>query len=129
MRVKNSVKNMVFGIGSQIMSTCFAFITRTVFIYILGVEYLGIEGLFANILSMLSLANLGIESAIIFSLYKPLNDKNEEEIKNNKSWEKTIKSILNANKENVLLEFTATCELKNKAVLEKYKDKIIFNYY
>ena len=77
MRVKNSVKNMVFGIGSQIMSTCFAFITRTVFIYILGVEYLGIEGLFANILSMLSLANLGIESAIIFSLYKPLNDKNE----------------------------------------------------
>ena len=57
------------------------------------------------------------------------NNKNEEEIKNNKSWEKTIKSILNANKENVLLEFTATCELKNKAVLEKYKDKIIFNYY
>lgn len=57
------------------------------------------------------------------------NNSTEEEIKNNKSWEKTIKSILNANKENVLLEFTATCELKNKAVLEKYKDKIIFNYY
>lgn len=56
------------------------------------------------------------------------NNSNEE-AKNNKSWEKTIKSILNVNKENVLLEFTATCELKNKAVLEKYKDKIIFNYY
>lgn len=57
------------------------------------------------------------------------NNLNEEEIKNNKSWEKTIKSILSANKKNVLLEFTATCELKNKAILEKYKDKIIFNYY
>lgn len=81
MRTMNSIKNIVFGVGSQLTSTIIAFFTRTILIYILGIEYLGIEGLFTNILSMLSLANLGIESAIIFSLYKPLNEKNEVEIK------------------------------------------------
>lgn len=81
MRTQNSIKNMVFGIGSQLSSTIIAFITRTVFIHMLGLEYLGIEGLFTNILSILSLANLGMDSAIIFSLYKPLNEKNEVEIK------------------------------------------------
>lgn len=81
MRTKNSIKNILFGIGSQLTSTIIAFITRTVFIYNLGVTYLGIEGLFTNILSILSLANLGIESAIIFSLYKPLEEDNKREIK------------------------------------------------
>lgn len=81
MRTKNSIKNIIFGIGSQVTSTLVAFITRTVFINFLGAEYLGVEGLFSNILSMLSLANLGMESAIIFSLYKPLEEKNESEIK------------------------------------------------
>lgn len=81
MRVKNSIKNMFFGISSQLLSIIMAFITRTIFIYVLGSDYLGIEGLFSNILSMLSLANLGLESAIIFSLYKPLSENNEIEIK------------------------------------------------
>lgn len=81
MRIKNSIKNMTFGIASQILSVMMAFFTRTVFIYVLGAKYLGIEGLFTNILSILSLTNLGMESAIIFSLYKPLKEKNEVEIK------------------------------------------------
>lgn len=81
MRVKNSINNIIFGIGSQLTSSIVAFITRTVFIYTLGITYLGIEGLFTNVLSILSLANLGIESAIIFSLYEPLSKKNEVETK------------------------------------------------
>ena len=81
MRVKNSINNIIFGIGSQLTSSIVAFITRTIFIYTLGITYLGIEGLFTNVLSILSLANLGIESAIIFSLYEPLSKKNEVEIK------------------------------------------------
>lgn len=81
MRTKSSMKNMAFGIGSQLISILIAFFTRTIFIYILGIEYIGIDGLFANILAILSLANLGFDSAIIFSLYKPLNNNNNVEIK------------------------------------------------
>lgn len=81
MRSINSIRNMLFGFLSQITSSVLAFITRTVFIYVLGVEYLGVQGLFTNILSMLSLANLGFGSAIIYSLYKPLKEKNCVEIK------------------------------------------------
>jgi O-antigen/teichoic acid export membrane protein len=48
------------------------FITRTIFIQYLAVEYLGVNSLFTNILSMLSLAELGIGSAFIYELFKPL---------------------------------------------------------
>lgn len=72
MRTLNSLKNIVSGIGGQIISVLLKFISRTVFIYVLGKEYLGIEGLFTNILGILSIAELGIGTAIVYSLYKPL---------------------------------------------------------
>ncbi len=81
MRTINSIKNISFGLISQLTSTLIAFVTRTIFIYILGVEYLGIQGLFTNILSILSLANLGFGTAIVYSLYKPISEKNTKEIK------------------------------------------------
>ena len=73
----NSIKNIVFGIGGQIISTLLSFANRTIFIKILGITYLGVNGLFSNILSILSLAELGISNAIIYSMYKPIaeNDK------------------------------------------------------
>lgn len=71
-RVSNSLRNMVFGLGSQMLSILMGFCTRWVFILLLGKEYLGVSGLFSNILSLLALANLGFDSAIIYSLYKPL---------------------------------------------------------
>ena len=81
MRIINSIKNITFGIGSQITSTFLAFITRSIFIHSLGVEYIAINGLFSNILSILSLANLGFGSAIVFSLYRPIKEDNLVEIK------------------------------------------------
>lgn len=72
MRIQNSLKNMFFGLSGQIISTVMGFIVRTVFVYTLGVEYLGVDGLFTSILTMLSLANLGFDTAMIYSLYKPL---------------------------------------------------------
>ncbi|MBC7525781.1 MAG: oligosaccharide flippase family protein [Flavobacterium sp.] len=79
-RTFNSVKNISFGLISQVIQMVLGFITRTIFIKYLAVEYLGVNSLFTNIISMLSLAELGIGSAIIYSLYKPLAEKNEYEI-------------------------------------------------
>lgn len=52
--------------------------------------------------------------------------KREEELRN--TWEHTVMSILNSNEENVLLEYTATIDIENRAIFEKYKDKVIFRY-
>ncbi len=54
--------------------------------------------------------------------------ESQEEIENNRHWEYTVNRIFSANADNVLLEFTATCDLKNKDILAKYENKIIFDY-
>lgn len=76
-RIKNSVRNISYRLVSQIASIGLKFISRTLFIYILGVEYLGISGLFSEILQMLSLADLGFGTAMVFSMYKPLAEHDE----------------------------------------------------
>lgn len=80
-RTANIAKNASFGLLSQMVSIVLSFISRTVFIYVLGVQYLGINGLFTNILMLLSFAELGIGNAIIYSMYKPLATNDEEKIK------------------------------------------------
>lgn len=79
-RVKNSVFNLSFSILGQIANIIAKFLVRTVFVYILGNEYLGLNGLFTNILSILSLSELGVGTAIVFSLYKPIAENDEEQI-------------------------------------------------
>ena len=76
-RKENSIRNIMYGIGGQLLSNFLSFINRTVFINTIGVTYLGISGLFTNIFSFLSFAELGIGSAIAYSLYEPLA-KNDE---------------------------------------------------
>lgn len=80
-RSKNSELNMVFGMASQILYVGLSFISRTIFIKTLGTNYLGLNGLFTNILSVLSLADLGIGSAIMFSLYIPIAKNDNQKIK------------------------------------------------
>ena len=77
MRTKNSILNISTNIVITFIKTVMTFVVRTIFIKILGQTYLGVNGLLTNVLSMLSLAELGIGTAINFSLYKPLaeNDK------------------------------------------------------
>ena len=65
----------------MLVSLVLQFISRTVFIYYLGEGYLGINGLFSNILGVLSFAELGIGTAINFSLYKPVAEKDIKKIK------------------------------------------------
>lgn len=83
MRKKRSLYNMVASIGSYSLSLIFSFITQAVFISILGVEYLGINGLFTNIITMLSLTELGLGTTIIYKLYKPIAQNDKEKVK---SW-------------------------------------------
>lgn len=80
-RTKNSIKNIQTGMIMEIINKIMIFIVRTVFIKTLNVEYLGVNGLFSNILTILSFAELGIGTAIIFSMYKPVADNNITKIK------------------------------------------------
>lgn len=77
-RTDNVITNTKVVIICQITSIVLGFVCRTVFSYLLGTEYLGINGLFSNILSILSFTELGIGSAMEFRLYKPLIQKNHD---------------------------------------------------
>ena len=81
MRTLNSAKNTIVSIIMSIITILIGLITQKIFIKILGTEYLGINGLFNNILSMLAIAELGIGSAIVYSLYEPIAKKDKEKIK------------------------------------------------
>lgn len=85
MRKKNSLKNMITSLIANMITIIIGFIAQVVFIKTLGAEYLGINGLFTNIISMLGIVELGIGSAIIYNLYQPIEKKDKE----------TIKSLMN----------------------------------
>lgn len=81
MRLENSVKNIKYNIISQVICLVVQFVSRTFFIKILGNEYLGITGIFNSILTLLSLADMGILTVVVYSMYEPLADKNENKLK------------------------------------------------
>ena len=78
-RVKKTVYNSFSNLFISLTLTVISFISRSIFINVLGEQMLGVEGLFTNILTLLSLAELGFSSAISFCLYSPLanNDKRQ----------------------------------------------------
>jgi O-antigen/teichoic acid export membrane protein len=57
-----------------------AFVARTVLIHILGVEFAGLDGLFSSVLTMLNMAELGFGSAVVYKLYKPIAEGNDETV-------------------------------------------------
>lgn len=77
-RTKNATKNIIFGTILKIYQIIVPFLIRTAMIYLLGVEYLGLNSLFTSILQVLNLVELGVGSAMVFSMYKPIakDDKN-----------------------------------------------------
>lgn len=79
------MKNILVGLTGSIITTILSFISRTIFINVLGSTLLGLNGLLSNVLFMLSLAELGIGNAIGFSLYKPLAENDVG----------TVKSLMN----------------------------------
>ncbi len=80
-RTKLAIKNAKIGVFTQIANVVLAFIARTIFIQLLNEDYLGVNSLFSNILTVLSFAELGIGNAIVFSLYKPLAENDNDRIR------------------------------------------------
>ena len=79
-RTEYSILNIITGLGGYALNTIIGLVCRMVFTRTLSAEYLGVGGLFTNILSVLSLAELGIGSAIVYALYKPLATGDKEKI-------------------------------------------------
>ncbi len=75
------IKNTSVTLLMQVVKNLLGFVSRTIFVKVLGSEYLGVNSLFTEILTMLSFAELGIGNAMVFSLYKPLAEKDENKIK------------------------------------------------
>lgn len=71
-RTKNAKRNGIWGMISRLVGLLLPFISRTVIIKFLGSEYLGLNGLFTSILTVLNLTELGVGSAIVYSMYKPI---------------------------------------------------------
>lgn len=89
-RTKNSAVNLIINISYQALILIITFITRRIFIKSLGIDYLGISGLFSNILELFALAELGIGSAISYSMYKYLAQKNTTKLQELNTYYKTL---------------------------------------
>lgn len=74
-RTKNATRNIVWGIAYKVSTLFLPFVVRTVMIYSLGSEYLGLSSLFTSVLNVLSLAELGVGSAMVYAMYKPIAEK------------------------------------------------------
>lgn len=77
-RTKNASRNIMVGIILKIYQIIVPFAMRTAMIYLLGIEYLGLNSLFTSILQVLNLAELGVGSAMIFSMYKPIAEEDDK---------------------------------------------------
>jgi O-antigen/teichoic acid export membrane protein len=79
-RTWKAVQNIIWNYGNQLLMLVLSFGSRTVFIWIFGVEYLGLNGIFSDILGVLSLTDLGLNSAMVYSFYEPLAKRDERKL-------------------------------------------------
>lgn len=79
-RINNVIRNTGFGVLHKLMQTVIPFLMRTVLIYCLGIEYVGLNSLFTSVLQVLNFAELGISSAMNYAMYKPVAEKDEKKI-------------------------------------------------
>ncbi len=93
-RTDNFVKNTTIGIIMQFFSLILSFVSRTIFIKLLTNDYLSINGLFSNILSTLSVIELGFGTALIYFMYKPVATNDEKQINKILKYYKKIYSII-----------------------------------
>lgn len=93
-RIKNTVRNINAGLINQIITIILPFINRTAILWTLGAEFTGLASLFSSILNVLNIAELGFNTAVVYSLYKPMAEHNEKKICEIVSLLKKIYSII-----------------------------------
>ena len=79
-RTKNSTRNIMFSATAYLIQIVLGFLVRRYFIYYFNEEFLGLNSLFSNILTVLSLAEMGIGGAIVFAMYKPMAEKDSAKV-------------------------------------------------
>ena len=79
-RTKNASRNIVFGVLLKVYQIIVPFIMRTAMIYCMGIQYVGLNSLFTSILRVLNLAELGVGSAMVYSMYKPIAEDDTRSI-------------------------------------------------
>lgn len=89
-RSRNASRNIVFAFANKIIAILLPFISRTIMLYLLGEEYVGVGSLFTSILSFLNLTELGVGAAIVYSMYQPIEENNREKICAYLSYYRTI---------------------------------------
>ena len=89
-RTSNSIKTSFWGTIKSSLDIILGFVYRTIFIKTLGAEYLGLNGLFTNILQVLSLAELGITTAIVYRFYEPISNNNVSRVGKLMNYLKTV---------------------------------------
>lgn len=80
-RTHRTKSGLIWGLVNKAISLVLPFLSRTIIIYELGVQYVGLGSLFHSILTVLSLAELGIGSAIVYSMYEPLAKGDDKKVK------------------------------------------------
>ena len=93
-RSSNAIKNIIVALLCQVVTFVFSFATRTIFIKLLGDEYNGLTSFFQNVVAMLSFTELGVGTAIIYALYKPIADNDIERLKSLMDFYKNVYRIL-----------------------------------
>lgn len=79
-RTKNAKRSIIFGVILKIYQVLVPFFMRTALVYFLGMEYIGLNSFFTSILSILMLAELGVEGVIVYSMYKPIAEDDKDKI-------------------------------------------------
>ena len=79
-RTKNATRNITSGFALKLYQLITPFVIRTLMIYFLGMEYVGLNTLFSSILQVLNLAELGVGAAMVYSMYKPIAEDNSNMI-------------------------------------------------
>ena len=79
-RTQNSIKNLKYSTVNKFVTMFLSLLGRNVFLRILPIEYLGINGVFSDIFMIMSMADLGLTTAMSFSFYQPLAEGDQEKI-------------------------------------------------
>ncbi|MEY8480772.1 polysaccharide biosynthesis protein [Lachnospiraceae bacterium 48-21] len=79
-RIKNASRNMAFGGLMKLYQIVVPFLMRTAMIYLMGEQYLGLNSLFVSILQVLNIAESGVGSAMVYSMYKPIAEDDKSTI-------------------------------------------------